>query len=509
MRVEFPNSLVVRVHARSRVPGRCALLLLALLAMGPVVASEDDSDPDYARGYERFEPDPPHRDVEDGRDLLIDSLPLVDPAAGATEAGVAENPSADGDVIPSEAARTGPPVELAGASGHPAAGALDDTRNGPPRWGRLHLLGGYVDPGQRVRLEWTASESFAGTSVRTPVIVVHGGRPGPTLCLTAAVHGDELNGVEVVRRIIHDLQPEQLSGTVIGVPIVNLFGFSRGSRYLPDRRDLNRFFPGNPSGSAAARIAFSFFREIAQYCEMLVDFHTGSFDRTNLPQLRADLSIPEVLEFTRKFGGTAVLHTAGDRGMLRRALTDRNRPAVTFEIGAPLRLEPAEIEQGVRAIETLMQRLGMTPRPSRRTRTPPQPVYYESRWVRANMGGMLFSEVELGERVRQGQRLGRVIDPLTNQQSEIRSPVTGRVLGKALNQVVLPGYASYHIGVAAPEDQLVRDPEDLDYEPVPEHDRLDDGWSGDPDAEGAPEPLPGREDPAPLPDPGELAAPQR
>ncbi len=331
----------------------------------------------------------------------------------------------------------------------------------------IELLDGRVAPGSRERLRWTTGQSFSGSVMETPVVVVHGLRRGPRLCLTAGVHGDELNGVEVVRRLAYKIEPEQLSGTVIAVPIVNLLGFSRGSRYLPDRRDLNRFFPGSASGSSASRIAYGFFSQIVVHCDALVDFHTGSFDRANLPQVRADLTIPSVLEFTRGFGATAVLHSPGAQGMLRIAASRQGIPAVTFEIGGPLQLEPEEIEHGVQAIETLMYRMGMSEQ--RRRWNEPQAVFYESRWIRANQGGMLFSEVKLGDRVRAKQVLGRVIDPVSNHSSQIMAPEDGRIIGMAVNQLVLPGFAAYNLGIAASEEQIVTeatsslDPDDERY----------------------------------------------
>ena len=273
------------------------------------------------------------------------------------------------------------------------------------------------------------------------------------MCLTAGIHGDELNGIEVVRRVLGRTQADELAGTLIGVPIVNLAGVSRGSRYLPDRRDLNRFFPGRPSGSSASRIVYSFFTEIIRHCDALVDFHTGSFERTNLPQVRGDLRLPSVLEMTRGFGATSVLHSPGSRGMLRRAATHAGIPAVTFELGAPIRLQPEEIEHGVRAMETLLYKLGI----ARRARLwrEPQPVFYDAKWVRVATGGFFFSSVNLGEPVRAGQRLGRVVDPVSEFSTEIVSPVRGRVLGMALNQVVMPGFAAFNLGVETSEVQAV------------------------------------------------------
>jgi len=208
-------------------------------------------------------------------------------------------------------------------------------------------------------------------------------------------------------------------------------------------------------GSAASRIAFSLFRSVIQHCDALADFHTGSFDRTNLPQVRGDLTISDVLEFTRGFGASPVLHSAGARGMLRLAATDHGIPAVTFEVGAPTRLEPQQIHVAVQAMQSLMHRMGMTS--SIRRWAEPQATYYESRWVRANQGGMLFSTVELGDRVRQGQRLGKVIDAVNNVEHVVGSPFRGRVIGMALNQLVLPGFAAYHIGIETSEQHAVEE----------------------------------------------------
>jgi len=309
----------------------------------------------------------------------------------------------------------------------------------------FELLGEAVPPGTSQRLMWSASQIFEGVSSETPVLVVNGRGEGPALCLTAAIHGDELNGIEMVRRILHDLDPDKVSGTVIGIPIVNLQGFRRGSRYLPDRRDLNRFFPGNPQGSSAARIAHSLFASIIKRCDALVDLHTGSFYRTNMPQLRADLRYEKIRELTHGFGGIAVLHSEAAVGTLRRAATDAGIPAITLEAGEPMRLQSEKVSQGVTGIFTLLDTLGIVS--SNRFLSPPEPIYYQSTWVRADNGGILFSVVRLGQAIDVGDVLGTVTDPITNEQNLIYSPAKGRVLGMALNQVVQPGFAAFRIGI--------------------------------------------------------------
>src|SRR5690606_35534927 len=313
----------------------------------------------------------------------------------------------------------------------------------------LRLLNGEVPPGTYQRLSWSATELFEGIPVSTPVLAVNGKLPGPTLCLTAAVHGDELNGIEMVRRVLHDLDPQKLSGAVIGVPIVNLQGFRRGSRYLPDRRELNRYFPGNPNGSAASRIAWSFFTEVVRHCDALIDLHTGSFERANLPQLRADLRNPDVVTLTHGFGATVILHSDPAEGTLRYAASRIGIPTVTLEAGGPSELELKEVMHGVKGIDTLLNTLGMVKKS--RLWGDPEPVYYRSVWVRADRGGILLADVGLGSTVRRGDLLGTITDPMNNASTNLYAPFSGRIIGMARNQVVMPGFAAFHVGIQTAE----------------------------------------------------------
>lgn len=334
----------------------------------------------------------------------------------------------------------------------------------------LVILGTEVPPNTSTRLSWSPSQSFEGIAAPTPVLVLNGSKPGPTLCLTAAIHGDELNGIEIVRRVMYNLETEKLSGSLIGVPIVNLQGFHRTSRYLTDRRDLNRYFPGKPEGSSAARIAHSFFNEVIAHCDALVDLHTGSFHRTNLPQLRADLTNPQVLELTQGFGATVTLHNAGALGTLRRAATDAGIPTVTLESGAPMQLQEKAVSHGVKGIQTLLNKLGMYKKVS--LWGAPEPVYYRSTWVRVSKGGILFSQVSLGQRVKKGALLGTVTNPITNIREQVLSPYRGRVLGMAINQMVQPGFAAYRIGIQTDDDSVV--PSNIDPEAEPPFDNIED-----------------------------------
>ncbi|WP_372717484.1 succinylglutamate desuccinylase/aspartoacylase family protein [Immundisolibacter sp.] len=315
------------------------------------------------------------------------------------------------------------------------------------------LLGSEVPPGEVRQLSWFANQHYSGVESAAQVLVAHGSKPGKVLCVTAAIHGDEINGVEIARRVFYRTKPKSLAGTLVVVPITNLHGFERSYRYLADRRDLNRYFPGIVDGSSAARIAHSFFTSVIEHCDALVDLHTGSFHRTNLPQLRADLSKKKVVHLTHGFGATAVLDDKGAIGTLRRAATDAGIPAVVLEAGEPMRLQPDEVRHGAKAVKSLMAHLRMVKK-SWRWRDP-QPVYYESVWVRASRGGILMAAVQLGDSVSAGQSLGAVTDPISNSRSQVIAPQAGRVIGMAVNQMVRPGYAVFRIGIERTEAEIV------------------------------------------------------
>lgn len=355
------------------------------------------------------------------------------------------------------------------------------------------ILGQVLEPGELRQFNWQLETAMAGLAVPMPVLAAHGRQPGPTLCLVAAVHGDELNGVEIVRRIMFDIDLDKLAGNVVGIPIANSFGFLRSSRYLPDRRDLNRYFPGDAGGSMASRFAHALFTEIIVHCEVLVDIHTGSFDRTNLPQLRADLRITRVLNLTKQFGDIAVLHSVGPAGSLRRAATDEGIATVTMETGGPARFQEGAVSAGVKAIEALLNHLDMIKR--FRLFGEPQPVIYNSTWVRVQTGGILLAEVGLGEMVELGQRLGTVTDPIHNKREVLEAPHRGRLLGMAVNQVVMPGFAAFHIGRAADEKVAIGSTADVGEPANAEHSEngagyYDDDEFFDPATNAADEPEP-------------------
>lgn len=421
-------------------PFRAGLILTlcsSLLMLQPAHAekSEDDSNKEVLV-------------AELAEDESVEDVEHSEPRRAADEESHTEQPEEIAEPGPTEEQSESAPrdEEAASTTEAPAIATVEEPEQAEEATS-LKMLGSEVRPGTSTRLAWSPDIQIAGLSQPTPVLVVNGSKPGPTLCLTGAVHGDELNGIEIIRRTIYDLEPDKLSGRVIGVPIVNLPGFQQGSRYLPDRRDLNRHFPGSTNGSLADRIANSLFESVIRHCDMLVDIHTGSLKRTNLPQLRADMNNPEVATFTRGFDRMAVVHSTGSPGMLRHAAVEAGIRSVTMEAGESLRIQEHQIKAGVNSLTSLMDKEGMISRMF--VWGDPEPVYYNSEWIRAEQGGILFSETQLGAKVIEGEILGYVSDPITNAQHAIRAKSSGRVIGMAVDQVVMAGFAAYHVGTEA------------------------------------------------------------
>lgn len=305
----------------------------------------------------------------------------------------------------------------------------------------FELLDVRVEPGGYTTAWLDVTESFAGQDVRTPVRIVHGLRPGPVFCLTGGVHGDELNGIEVVNRMIEESDADELAGTLVGVPIVNLPAFQRAMRYLPDRRDLNRHFPGDPNGSLAARVAYRVFDDLIRQCDFLLDLHTASNNRYNTAQVRGDLRDEMVRRAALRFGTIAV-HSPGQRGTLRRAAMEFGIPALVFEGGEAQRFSPSIIEVALTGARLIAAELGMIePIPG----PPPQPVFRSSKWVRAPAGGVLLAEVDSGASIAEGQLLGVVYDPILGETNTVLAPRSGVLIGRANDQIVMPGYGTFHI----------------------------------------------------------------
>ncbi|QKK02833.1 MAG: succinylglutamate desuccinylase/aspartoacylase family protein [Pseudomonadota bacterium] len=302
-----------------------------------------------------------------------------------------------------------------------------------------------VEPGERRSIDLEVGRLYTHSPTTMPVQVLCGKRAGPVLFVSAAVHGDELNGVEIIRRLLKVPALRRLKGTLIAVPIVNLHGFINLSRYFPDRRDLNRSFPGSGKGSLAARVAHLFMTEIVSPSTHGIDLHTGAVHRGNLPQIRANLDDEETLRLARAFGTPVILNSAMRDGSLRMAAMDHDIPILLYEAGEALRFDEVAIRGGVDGVLRVMRALGMLSRT--RKKPPPAPVVARSSsWVRAPQSGLFRAWARLGDRVTRDETvLGAVSDPFGEQEAEIKAPLSGIVIGRLNLPLVNEGDAIYHI----------------------------------------------------------------
>jgi uncharacterized protein len=305
-----------------------------------------------------------------------------------------------------------------------------------------------VRPGRHQAVSLPITRLVTGADVDLPVRVVHGRQDGPTVWVDAAVHGDEAVGVEVVRQVMAGLDAKTLSGTLIAVPIVNVLGFMNGSRYLPDRRDLNRSFPGSPRGSLASRIAHLFMTEVVAKCEVGIDLHTGSDRRTNLPQVRADLDDARTRELAQAFAAPVMLHAPLRDGSLRSAARERGAKVLLYEAGEAWRMDEWAIDAGVLGVRRVLAALGMTG-PVEEEAPAASVACSRSGWVRARGSGMLHLEVDLGQRVEKGERLGGLFDSFGKRVRLVHADRSGLVIGRAEAPVVNSGDAVVHIAEPA------------------------------------------------------------
>ncbi len=316
------------------------------------------------------------------------------------------------------------------------------------QWGPITVAGREIWPGDSQRYPYGGETSFESAFLDAPVFVARGKKAGPSLCITAGIHGDEINGPETARRVFSWIDPESLSGTVIAFPMVNAAGVRTGNRYMADRRDLNREFPGKLQGSVSAIVAYTLFTEIRNHCNYLIDLHTGSFARKNHPQIRVRDGDPAALELARHFGVGIIVVGNGPDGSIRDAAGDVGIPAIIYEAGEPLRFDLEQIAAGVRGIDSVLAYLNMVEGPAE-LEVPNSRIYTETKWVRVPVGsgGYFFPSRELGEMVQSGQVLGTIIDPLTDRHTVVRATEPGEIIGLASAQIVLSGYALVHLGV--------------------------------------------------------------
>ncbi|HAN68429.1 MAG TPA: succinylglutamate desuccinylase, partial [Halieaceae bacterium] len=298
-----------------------------------------------------------------------------------------------------------------------------------PANGKALKIGGQViQPGERKVIDIPVAPTYTHDNLSISVQVVRGKRPGPVLFVCAAVHGDEINGVEIIRRILKDPHLDRLRGTLVAIPIVNVYGFINHTRYLPDGRDLNRSFPGSARGSLTGRIAHTFLQDIVAHCTHGIDLHTGARHRSNFPQIRANLEDPTVLGMTEAFGAPIAIDAKIRDGSLRQAAGDLGVPVLLYESCEALRFDEIYIRAGVKGVLNVMRHIGMLRRSRARSRPPT--ISRNTRWLRAPESGILRVLVPLGAEVQQGQTIGFIADPMGTSETDVVADTHGIVIGR-------------------------------------------------------------------------------
>ena len=302
-----------------------------------------------------------------------------------------------------------------------------------------------IRPGERVNVDLPVADLYTSTSLSMPVKVIRGRQPGPVLFVSAAIHGDELNGVEIIRRLLKLKTLRSIRGTLIAIPVVNVHGFLDQSRYLPDRRDLNRSFPGSAKGSIAARLAKLFLREIVEKADAGIDLHTGALHRSNLPQIRANLDDPGTFEIATAFGAPVVINSNTRDGSLRACAAKRGMPILIYEAGEALRFDETGIKTGLRGVLNVMRNMQMLPAAKRKPKVSPV-VARSTRWVRAGASGIVTGKAKLGSTIAKGETIAMISDPLGDEQVRVIAPSDGIVIGRTNLPLAHEGDALFNLG---------------------------------------------------------------
>lgn len=308
----------------------------------------------------------------------------------------------------------------------------------------FHFAGHTIGPGQRRRIEIPIARLSFGAPVSLDAEIVVGKKPGPVLFVTAAIHGDEINGVEVISRLSRVRALSRLRGVLIMIPVVNVFGFMAQSRYLPDRRDLNRSFPGSPGGSLAGQIANAMMEHVIAPADFGIDLHTGAIHRRNLPQIRANLEDERLKALALAFGAPVAMDASLLEGSLRHAAHEQGVPVMTYEGGEALRFDERSIRAGTNGVLRVMQELGMLGAIHKPLKKKPS-IARSSKWLRAPSAGVLRTEVKLGAEVREGAELGYVAGPFGDEPEAVIADRDGIVVGLSALPVVNRGDALFHV----------------------------------------------------------------
>ena len=325
----------------------------------------------------------------------------------------------------------------------------------------INIFGHEILPGTKDSIELAVPDLYAHAHLTLPVQVIHGKKDGPVLFISGAIHGDEINGVEIIRRVLNLKSMNRIKGTVIAVPVVNIYGFINQTRYLPDRRDLNRSFPGSEKGSMAGRMAYLFLNEIVKKSTHGIDLHTGALHRENLPHVRAVLDDMVTERMARAFTSPVILNTSIVEGSLRAEVEKLGISVIVYEAGEALRFDEVSIRAGVRGIISVMREIGMLPKLKSRKKIIEPLVAKNSVWVRAPQSGILRALKVLGAKVIKGELLGLVSDPFGGAEVEVLASCNGIIIGKSNIPLVNEGEALFHIARFKSTDEVADNVEEF------------------------------------------------
>ncbi|GLP96292.1 succinylglutamate desuccinylase/aspartoacylase family protein [Paraferrimonas sedimenticola] len=318
----------------------------------------------------------------------------------------------------------------------------------------LQIAGVDIAPGRSLRLAIPVAKLYTDTQVSIPIQVIRAKKPGPVVFVSAAVHGDELNGIEIIRRLINSKRLSLKAGTLILVPMVNVYGVLNQSRYMPDRRDLNRCFPGSEKGSLAARVASIFIEEVVRHCDYGIDLHTAAIHRANLPQIRANLKDAQTREMAEAFGVSVMMNSDLRDGSLRQAAVESDTRILLYEAGQALRFDEVSIRAGVKGVLNVLSHLNMLKRRMTRKKVTPF-MANNSAWVRANASGIVTLLKELGDQVSKGEPLAIIGNSFGDTLGTINAHRSGVIVGMQKIPLVQEGDAMFHIAYFSEDEEVI------------------------------------------------------
>ena len=310
----------------------------------------------------------------------------------------------------------------------------------------LKILGEQVGPGEKKEVQFNVAKLHTQSNIDVPVIIARSKKPGPTILITAGIHGDEINGVEIVRQIIAKGINIPKKGTTICLPVINVFGFVHMDREFPDGRDLNRVFPGSRQGSLASRVAHKLITEIVPHADLILDFHTGGSDRFNAAQIRIGRSKPELEELAKIFGAPVVLYSRNLKKSFRNACYRLGVPILLFEGGKSFHIDATITNTGVNGAKRILNHYGMLRSKFKASKPKKSCVFIqESKWIRANYSGMFRSSAKINQTVEKNDVIGHITDPYGKFHHFVKSPYPGYIFSVNHSPIVYQGDALFHI----------------------------------------------------------------